>query len=185
MYHKLFAAIAAGLAAYAVLTVLTLGSYFVLNDYGATWQSSISSGFNYVTDVLAGTRPFVTWHSFTVLTYLLAVIGVAAMVTLCFTLMAFCIGVWLKNSYSGFFIFLIFNGAVVALSTALPMTWLIKHALVLAPIWLWLKESLWFTDGGLDILWQNFEILGVSASLLLLTGLCVFSAFMFKRRDIA
>lgn len=184
VYHKLFASMAAGLTAYAILTALTLSVYFALNDYGSVWHSSVSSGFNYINDILADSRPFATWHSYTILTYLLAVVGVAALVTPCFALIAFCIGIWVKNSYIGFFVFLIFNAALVALAIALP-TGITKYTLVLSPVCLWVKQGAWFTDGCADILWKNFETLGVCVSLILLAGLCVFSAIMFKRRDIA
>lgn len=183
--HKLFASLTTGGLAFAVLTALTLAVYFAFNSYGNIWDSSISSVFNVINDLLIGdVRPFVTWQSYTVLTYLLAQLGISALLVLCFTLMAFVIGLWLKNNYIGFLLFLIVNaGCLVfafAFSGKLP-----SYAAMLTPVWLWLKQSIWFTDGGLDILWKNFETLGASVSLALLAGLCVFSATMFRKRDIA
>ena len=182
--HKMLASLSAGMMAFAVLMGLTLAAYFAFNDYGNIWGSSVSSIYNVIDDLLAGgSRPFVTWHSYTVLTYLFAVLGAAALLNVCFGLIAFIIGTWMKNSYIGFFLFLIINAGcivtVFAFSGKLP-----AYLSMLTPAWLWLKQPFWFTDGGADILWKNFEILGVCASLILLGGLCVFSAKMFKKRDI-
>jgi hypothetical protein len=183
MLHKLFASLAAGLIAFAVLTALTLAVYFAFNDYGNIWGSSISSGFHLIDDMLAGTRPFVTWQSYTVLTYLLATLGISALLTVCFGLIAFVIGMWLKNSYIGFLVFLIVNAGCIVF--ALAVSGLPKYLAVLSPVWLWIKRVYWFTDGGADILWKNFEMLGVSASLLMLAVLCAVSAKLFRKRDIA
>ena len=181
--YKMVASLSVGMMAFAVLTGLTLAAYFAFNDYGNIWSSSVSSIYNVIDDLLAGSRPFITWQSYTVLTYLLAVLGIAALLTVCFGLVAFIIGTWMKNSYIGYLVFLIINAgcivAAVALSGKLP-----AYFFMLTPTWLWLKQPYWFTDGGADILWKNFEILGVCASLALLAGLCLFSARMFRKRDI-
>ncbi|MCL2078706.1 MAG: hypothetical protein FWH17_02555 [Oscillospiraceae bacterium] len=182
--HKMLASISAALIAFAVLIGLTLLAYFQINDYGNIWKSSVSSIYNVIDDLLVGaSRPFLTWQSYTVLTYLLAVLCIAAFLTVCFSFMAFVIGVWVKNSYVGFLLFLITNAGCLVIAIMFGAR-LPAYLSMLTPAWLWLKQPLWFTDGGADILWKNFEILGVCASLILLAGLCVFSAKMFKKRDI-
>jgi hypothetical protein len=133
--------------------------------------------------IVGGRRPFVTWQSFTVLTYLLASLGICALLTLCFGLMAFAVGLWVKNSYIGFFVFIIINAGCIVL--ALVFSGLLQNFLMLSPVWLWLKQGYWFSDGGPDILWKNFETLGALASLLILAGLCAVSAVTFRKRDIA
>jgi hypothetical protein len=183
IYHKLLAALSAGLLSFAVLTGLTLAVYLAFNDYGDIWGSSVSSGFNYINDLIAGARPFATWQSYTVLTYLIAVLGISAALILCFALMAFVIGAWMRNSYYAFMVFLIANGACVALAIAFAPS-LLQYCTMLSPVWLWLKVNQWFTDGEVDILWKNFETLGVFVSLIALAGLCAFSAVMFKKREI-
>ncbi|MCL2084681.1 MAG: hypothetical protein FWH06_05440 [Oscillospiraceae bacterium] len=181
--HKMLASLSAGMMAFAVLMGLTLAAYFALNDYGNTWGSSVSSGFNYINDMLAGVRPFVTWQRYTVLTYLLAVLVIAALLTVCFGTIAFVIGTWMKNSYIGFLVFLIINAGCLVFAFAFAGR-LPAYLSMLSPAWLWIKQPYWFTDGGADILWKNFEVLGVCASLVLLAGLCLFSAKMFRKRDI-
>jgi hypothetical protein len=182
--HKMFASLSAGIIAFAVLMGLTLAAYFAFNDYGNIWGSSVSSGFNYITDILAdGVRPFVTWQSYTVWSYLLASLGISALLSLCFGLMAFVIGAWMKNSYIGFLVLLIFNAGCIVFAFMFPHK-LPSYLAVLTPVWLWMKQPYWFTDGGADILWRNFETIGACASLVLLAGLCVLSAIIFRKRDI-
>jgi hypothetical protein len=60
-----------------------------------------------------------------------------------------------------------------------------RYVAVLSPVWLWLKRGLWFTDGGSDILLENFETAGGFASLLILAVLGLASAVLFRKRDIA
>ena len=68
---KIVAAVTAGVALYLLLTGLTLGIYFVQWDYSGLWSSSVSSQFNFLTDMMVR-RPFLTWADFTVAQYLVA-----------------------------------------------------------------------------------------------------------------
>jgi hypothetical protein len=52
------------------------------------------------------------------------------------------------------------------------------------PIWLSVKLPIWFTDGGVDILWRNFETWGTCVSLGILSLGAVAMGKRFKRRDI-
>ena len=184
MRYKLFASLTAGLIAFAALASLTLAVYFAANDYGNIWGSSVSSGFHMIDDFLiGGRRPFVTWQSFSVMTYLLASLGITALLTVCFGLMAFVVGMWLKNTYISFLVFLIINAGCIVLALVFPG--MPRYVAVLSPVWLWLKRGLWFTDGGSDILLKNFETAGGFASLLILAVLGLASAVLFRKRDIA
>ena len=186
---KLAASISAGLGVYVILTLFTLLLYFGLNDYGNIWGSSVSSLFHYRNDLITGPRPFVTWHSFSIATYLAAVLGMSAGLVLCFSLLAFGICVLTRNHYIGFLVFLVLNAAAIALPMQIPQTpfvmaaW-IKYASMLTPAWLWLKQGLWFTDGDMDILWPHFETLGLCVSLLALTVFCIAAVIYFRKRDL-
>lgn len=68
---KIVAAVTAGMALYLLLTGLTLGIYFVQWDYSGLWSASVSSQFNFLTDMMVR-RPFLTWADFTVAQYLVA-----------------------------------------------------------------------------------------------------------------
>lgn len=181
---KLAASLATGLGAYILLALLTLTAYFCVNDYGGIWGSSVSSGFNYMHDIAAGDRPYVTWHSFTVFTYFLAALGLSAGIIICCSLFGFVIGVLMRNGYLGFLVFLILCAACVAIPGLLPGNSRMKFVILLSPAWLWLKQLLWFTDGDFDILWRNFETVGLCASLLLAALLCLLSTVQFRKRDI-
>ena len=189
MRPKLAASVTAGLAAYAFLSLLTLAVWFGVNEYGEVWRSNVSSLFNYRMDWIAGMRPFVTWHSFSVLAYLLAVLAAGAGLMLCFALMAFGIGVWLKNSYIAFLLFIAANAAMVAVPGLIPQTWMaglaVRYLSMLSPVWLWLKRSLWFTDGDVDILWAHFELIGLCASLAALAVFCLLAEIRFRKRNLA
>jgi len=185
---KFAASISAGLGVYLLLAIITFVIYFILNDYSGIWGSSVSSIFNYRYDIIAGLRPFVTWHSHSVFTYFLAMIGMSIGLIVSFALMAFAIGIMIKNSYISFFVFLIINAGIVAIPLMIPNTTLISHFIryysMLSPVWLWLKHNLWFTDGDVDTLWKYFETTGLCVSILTLTALSILAAIRFKRRDI-
>ncbi len=186
---KMAASLSAGLGIYVILTLLTLLLYFIVNDYGNIWGSNVSSLFNYRIDLIAGTRPFVTWHSFSVAGYLAAALGMSAGLVLCFSMMAFGIGVLTRNHYIGFLVFLVANAAVILLPIQMPqrtlaiISW-IQYSSMLTPAWLWLKQGIWFTDGDVGILWPHFETLGLCVSLLALTAFCIVSAAYFRKRDL-
>ena len=185
---KFGASISVGLGAFLLLCFFTLLIYFALNKYGAIWSSNVSSIFNYRFDYIAGYRPFVTWHSFSVMTYLAAMIGLSTILILCFSLMALGIAIFIRNQYIGFLVFLIINVTFVILPMQIPQTWTVwlyaRYFSMLTPVWLWLKHSIWFTDGDVDILWRNFETLGVAVSLFVLVLFCMIAKIYFRKRDL-
>ena len=75
--------------------------------------------------------------------------------------MALGIAIFIRNQYIGFLVFLIINVTFVILPMQIPQTWTVwlyaRYFSMLTPVWLWLKHSIWFTDGDADILWRNFE----------------------------
>jgi len=185
---KASASISSGLAAYILMLLFTLLIYFVLNNYGDIWNSNVSSIFNYRHDMITGDRPFITWHSFSIMTYLAAIIGISLSVILCFSLMAVCIAIFIRNHYTGFLVIIVVNAAMVVLPMQAPQTLTaglyFKYYSILTPMWVTLKHSIWFTDGDVDVLWPHFETLGVSASLLALALFCVFAKTYFRKRDL-
>ncbi|WP_324824702.1 hypothetical protein [Sinanaerobacter sp. ZZT-01] len=184
---KASASISLGVAAYLLLLLFTLLIYFMLNNYGDIWNSNVSSIFNYRHDMITGVRPFVTWHSFNIMTYLAAVIGISLSVILCFSLMAVCIAVFIRNHYTGFLGFIVVNTAMVVLPIQAPQTLTaglyFKYYSMLTPVWISLKHSIWFTDGDVDVLWPHFEMLGISVSLFALALFYVFAKTYFRKRD--
>jgi hypothetical protein len=60
----------------------------------------------------------------------------------------------------------------------------VKYLFVLTPLQLWSKTTLWFTDGLMDVLFKNFELLGVCLSLGVTVGVLVVGMVRFGRRDL-
>ncbi|MDR2572239.1 MAG: hypothetical protein LBD23_18340 [Oscillospiraceae bacterium] len=180
---KFAASIIAGLAAYALVTAVTLAVYIGFNPFGGTWGSSVSSGFNYIREVM-GIRPFITWHSFTIYTYLFACLGISIGVVICFALMTYAIGLWVRNSYIAFLVFALLNFALFGLPGMIFGMTMPTFIIALSPIWLSLQQGMWFTDGASNVLWAHFETLGVIASAILLAVLCLWSSAQFKRRSL-
>lgn len=190
MFTKIGASISAGLLSYLILAVVTLLIYFGINSYGNIWGSNVSSAFNYRYDIIAGYRPFITWHSFSVFSYLEAMLTAGAGLIICFSLMAFATGLLIKNNYIGFLVFMVANTAMTVLPFYTPDTMpmlsqYIRYYSMLSPVWLWLKHGLWFTDGDMDIMWPHFETLGICISMLVLFIFYMCAATYFKRKDIA
>ncbi len=180
---KLGASLLAGFSIYLFLTAATLLVYFTLHDYSAIWHSSVSNIFNFRQDLIAGYRPFVTWQSHTILTYLLSKIGVALGLFTCFILLAFIVELRIRNSYLSFIVTLVLNALLVVIPLVSSNIYL-SYYITLSPVWLWLKHTLWFTDGDIDILWRHFEWTGSFFSILFLLLGAVTGFNRFKRRDI-
>jgi hypothetical protein len=184
MMKKYIAAAIVGFCAYLSLMALTLALHFAMNDYGSIWNSNVSSGFNVISDVIMGFRPFTTWHSFTVLSYLLAVTAVSLGVLLCFSFAGFAAGTSIRNSYAAFLAIFLIGASCVVFPMILPINFYTRFGFMLTPIWLLLKQPGWFTDGDFDILWRDFETLGVCLSLAVLAALTAAASIKFRKKDI-
>jgi hypothetical protein len=186
---KLAASLLAGLSAYGILAGVTLAVFFGTHDFGGIWESNVSSGFNFIVDYIADNRPFTTWAPMTVTSYLLASLGVSALLILCFVLMAYWISLLSNNPYAGFLIFILLNAGVVAVPSVIPAAAAtLRHAVsalsMLSPMWLSLKQAVWFTDGDADILWPWFETTGVFVSLAVSAVFCIWATRRFYRRSL-
>ena len=181
--HKLVAGVVSALGAYGFLAAITLAVYFAANPMGGTWGSSVSSGFNYIRDGFA-TRPFVTWFGFTVWQYLLGIIGVSVGLVICFALMAYAVGLVVRNSYIGLLVVVGINGVMFVLPFFSPMV-MLNYVLASSPVWLVLTRALWFTDGGANVLWPHFEIWGVGVSFVVLVLVAVLVGRRFYQVDVA
>lgn len=182
--HKLLASICMGLGGYILCSAVSLLVYFTQYDYSAIWQSSVSSTFNYINDVVAGARPFLTWGNFSIIEYLMAIILTSAGLILCFILLSFIIGLIVRHTYVGFMILIIMSAAFLILPMNIHNINLLFFILVLSPTSLWYKQFLWFTDGGMDILWPHFEITGIGAYFILFLILAIVAEKAFRKRDL-
>ena len=180
--HKLIAGIIAGIGVYTLLAAFTLSLYFAFNPMGGTWGSSVSSGYNFIQE-LSGARPFVTWHGFTVFGYLLASIGVSLGLVLCFALMGYVLGLWVKNSYIGFLIIVAVN-MVMFILPFYSRIWMLNFTITQSPIFLVMMRALWFTDGGSNVVLPHFETVGIVGAFMVLAVIGHWSASRFKKRNL-
>ena len=182
---KIAASLVTGIGLYALLAAVTLALHFSVVDFSNVWGSSVSSGFNFLADFHSGARPFATWQSFTVRSYLWASLGVSLGLVICFSLMGAIVGTFSKNGYVGFLVVLLINALCLVLPMVLPINSYLPFIVLMSPMGLWSNADLWFTDGGFFTLWRNFELWGMGISLLILAALCVFAMKKFETRDIA
>ena len=180
--YKIAASLAACLGLYVLLVLVSLFSHILVFDYANAWDSSISSGFNYLLDQFIGMRPFITWRSFTVASYLLAHVGSSIGLIICFLFFGIIVGICSKNEYIGFLIVILINAAFVALPSLFSINSVVRYVVMHSPIWIWWHSGLWFTDGGYITLWRHFELWGIGISLILLIALCILLVKMYEKK---
>ena len=96
---KVVTALSASAAPYAISAVCTLAPYSLLYDYSGIRQASVSSQFNYLSDMLL-IRPFLTWTDSTAAGYLAAALVLGAVLTAVFSLLASLCGTPVRGPYS-------------------------------------------------------------------------------------
>ena len=184
--HKVCASLIASIGVYALISIITFAVYFGIHDYSNVWSSSVSSGFNFIYDLTAGARPFTTWQSFTVASYLWASIGISLGLLICFVLMGVIIGIFSKNGYIGFLVLMLISAFCLLMPFLFSESSYIRYILFHTPVGLGLNSGMWFTDGfcgnfGFMTLWRNFELWGTGISLLILIAICIFAVKRFQR----
>lgn len=182
---KVLSGMAAGLALYALLALLTLLPYFVLWDYGGVWGASVSSQFNYLNDLFYR-RPFFTWADFTVAGYLAAWLALGGCLTGVFCLLGAVCGLLIRNIYlSALALAVICLGLMTAITLCSGLKWWPLYlVLTVQPMVVWLSSGAWFTELGLygAVPWQETASVGLNLALL---GLGTMLALKrFSRKDV-
>ena len=183
---KVQAALLAAPVLFALAALPSLAVYFLRLDYRGIWQASVSSQFNYLTDLLFS-RPFITWSDFTVGEYLGAVLVLGIFLTIGFALLAALCGVLCPNPYLAA---LALGGLCVG--GLLMVSWLGEMRLWVAydlalfqlPV-VWISVNGWFTEMGCYgvLPWQ--ETVTVAVDLLILGGGTMGALKRFSRKDVA
>ncbi len=182
---KVLAGLTAAVFLYILLAAVTLSVYFCLWDYGGVWGGSVSSQFNYRTDMLFR-RPFLTWGDFTVGGYLAAELTLGALLTADFALLAAVCGLLLRNVYASALVLAVvcFGGVGLTAMLAQMGLWCGYFASLVHPACVWLGIGGWFTELGLSgaAPWQETVSTGLD---LLAFGLgTALSLRLFRRKDI-
>jgi hypothetical protein len=182
LLRKLFAALTAAAAFFAVLLGATLALYFLRFDYSAVWNDNVSSLYNHAVDDYF--KPLITWSDFSVGRLALAYAGMTAGLAFCFALLGFAVGAFIRGGYGAVLASVGLCAAMFVAEPLFPCGGALRNAANLTPVQLIVNIGGWFTDGDADLLWRDFERLGLALSLLLLAAASAASAFYFKRRDL-
>jgi hypothetical protein len=182
MRTKLAAALVAGLALFASILIVSLAAFFICHDFSSAWDSNVSSSFNSAYGEHG--KPFITWHSFTVTGLLGATTGMAMGLTVVFTLLGFAIGTFVRNGYASCLVAVVLCVLQLMAVPLFPIGGVARSVLNLMPAMLWANVGRWFTDGGVEILWANFECVGLTASLIALTAASVIATKQYRQREL-
>ena len=183
---KLLAALGADLLLYALLALATLGAYFLLLDYGGLWASSVSSQFNYFSDMLV-VRPFLTWGDFTVAQYLAAALALGAVLTAVFSLLTSVCGTLVRNPYLAALVLgILCFGGMGLVSAFGELDWWAAYLIAcFQPVMIWLSCSAWFTELGLNAVLPWQETIAAGLNLLLWGGGALLALRRFDRKDVS
>lgn len=183
---KVLAAGLVSLCCYLVLCAITFSVYFSLWDYSGFWNSSVSSGNNYM-PVFATPIPFITWHSFTVGSYFWAVLWTGVLLVLVFLLCSGVLVLVMPNALAtflglGLLCFLVFflSSASFVFTYAPGLYFLLD----LTPVMLWFYLPFWYTDACGCSLFPYYELVGLGLNLAVLTLLLFLSYKRFCRKDV-
>jgi len=182
---KVLSALPASLVLYALLAVGSLCPYFALWDYGGVWSASVSSQFNYLTDMLYS-RPFLTWGDFTVAGYLAAALALGAALCAAFALLAAVCGILIRNTYGAALALILLCASGLSLTVLLAQAklWPLYFLSCFQPAGVWLCIGGWFTELGLSaaIPWQ--ETVSTLWSLLLAGASAALALRQTNRKDL-
>ena len=182
---KVAASLAAAPILLALVAVPALGLYFALFDYRGIWDASVSSQFNFLTDMLL-TRPFLTWGDFTVAQYLAAALALGAALTAVCSLLAALCGTLVRNPYLAALVLGIVCFGGLGLTSALGnlKLWVGYVLSCFQPAIVWLCCGGWFTELGLNAVLPWQETITVAVNLVVLGAGTALALRRFQRKDV-
>lgn len=183
--EKFLAGLLYALAAYAVTAAVSCTAFACTWRLGGIWNTNMSTQFYYI-QAMGIRLPFVPWTSFTLKSYLAAVLALGTAVVLLFYAAGYLAGLLCTNSYGGFLV-LFLAGALnflIVLLAGNSMRWGIYEAAMWTPFLLWWQQPQWFSDMGINAIvpWQECRTAGVcmGASVILLYA----GFWYFARKDL-
>lgn len=179
---KLCASLITAIALTVVIIGVSLCIFFLRFNFSDVWNDNVSSMFNYAVNEFG--KPFITWHSFTVWEYLWATIGITFGVAVCFCLLGYATGVFVRNGYVVFITAASVVSVTFLAKPLFPIGSVSRGIWALTPVWIWKNSEEWFTDGGADIIWANFESVGLFVSLTILSIAAFIATKMYKKREL-
>ena len=182
---KVLASLGASMALLALVAVPALGLYFARFDYGGIWNASVSSQFNYFSDMML-IRPFLTWGDFTVAGYLTASLALGTALTAAFSLLASLCGTLVRSPYLAALVLglLCFGGlGLTSVLGNFPLWVGYMISCFQLPL-VWISCSAWFTELGLNAVLPWQETIATVGNLLLLSAGTALALRRFRRKDV-
>lgn len=185
-WTKTAAGILAALAMVLLIAAVSLGVYFSLWDYSGVWSANVSSGFNYLEDVLM-VKPFITWGDFTVASYLAATLALIAAMTVISSLVSAITGTLIQNTYVAALVLLLICASGFALPVAFAnlKLWAAYEISAFLPVTIWTTQNIWFTESGVSSMLPWQETITAALGLLLFACFTGLALRRFYRKDIA
>lgn len=183
--EKMITGIMMAFLSFAIIAGVSFCLFFLVYDFSGIWECSVSSQFNYI-QCTNFTKPFWTWIPFTVRGYFFSMLALSAVMVLIFSLVGADIGLFCKNSYTGFLLFLVIEMGMLALPFVFAdlKMWGGYFFSEMLPVSLWLSSSQWFTDMGGSTVIPFGETAGCLANVVGLTVIILFEIVYFRRKDI-
>jgi hypothetical protein len=186
MRHKYLAGLIAGIAGFVLIGGATLAMYFTAWDYSGFWQANVSSGYNYISDLVHPTRPFITWQSFSVAEYFGVSLALTFALVIVIMMFSGVVGLVFRNTLTSFIAAgMLLLGTLVSesfFSSLGLMTF--AHTARLSPLYIWQQREVWLTDMGVSALFAYQEIFGTVFNVMLFGLFTLIAARRFKRKDL-
>ena len=184
--HKYLAGLIAGIVGFAIIGGATLAMYFTAWDYSGFWQANVSSGYNFISDSLHPTRPFITWQSFTVAEYFGISLALTFALVIVIIMFSGVVGLLIRNTFTAFVAagMLLFGTFV---SESFFGSWglmTFAHAVRLSTVYIWQQRSVWLTDMGVSALFAYQEVFGTVLNIIVCGLFALIAARLFKRKNL-
>lgn len=185
-WTKTAAGILAALAMFLLIAAVSLGVYFSRWDYSGVWCANVSSGFNYIQDVMM-VKPFITWGNLSVAGYLAATLALIAAMTVISSLVSAITRTLIQNTYVAALALLLICAGGFALPIAFAdlKLWAAYEISAFLPVTLWTTQNIWFTESGASSILPWQETITAALGLLLLGCGTWLALRRFYRKDIA
>ncbi|MDE7477470.1 MAG: hypothetical protein K2M91_05905 [Lachnospiraceae bacterium] len=182
--QKMIAAILSAVFLYFLLTGITLIFYLELWNYSGVWNESVSSRFNYFTDLLY-IRLFLTWHDFTVGGYLAAVLLLGAVLVIVFGLMSAVCAMVFRNVYGAALVLavILFGGMGLESLFSQCKAWVLYFIATMQPAAVLFSVNVWFTEAGISTFLPWQETISAALNLMGCSIAVIISWRRFRRRE--
>ncbi len=174
---KLWAALITNIFVLTIILVISLVTYFTVFSYREFWHVPISSLFN------AGKEWFMSWWNLSFAQYLAAVVLLAYILVILFTLMTVIFARWIRNSYLVFFTFLCMFGVIFVNQALFPNSNILFLFGYFTPVNLILNSFVWFMQRAVTFT-AYFEIVTVAVWFVLLLLCVMYCARSFRKSDL-